>query len=166
MDASHTCHHSSCIVHMVYNPAHVNQDRKSCCESARKLRRARQAIPKHCDKHNPPCRLVVSASVYEIDISKLTRYQLASRTINEIYALQFNVLQLARELPVKSDYNRPRKHLYSIFETQFPLCVPAITVDPINLVTKRPESRRDKQKPDLLCIFCKKIKSFDTPTGL
>lgn len=161
MDVSHTCHHNNCIIHVVYDPTHINQDRKSCCELARKLRREGQVIPKHCDKHNPSCRLVVSAHLYEIDEGKLTNYQLTSRTINEVYALQFNVLRLARGLPVKSDYNRSRRHSYSAFETQLPSCVPTIVVDSIHLITKRSKSRRDKKKSNLLCIFYKKIKTFD-----
>ena len=60
MDASHTCHHDHCIVHLTYEPAYINQDRKSCCEKAKKLRQEHKEIPEHCSKHNPPCLLQVS----------------------------------------------------------------------------------------------------------
>ncbi|KAL8657376.1 MAG: hypothetical protein Q9226_001972, partial [Calogaya cf. arnoldii] len=57
MDASHTCHHDTCIVHVTYEPTHVNHDRKNCCGQARKLRQEGEEIPEHCEHHNPPCLL-------------------------------------------------------------------------------------------------------------
>lgn len=54
VDASHTCHHDSCIIHVTLEPAHVNHERKACCEGARKLRRARQEVPEYCGIHDPP----------------------------------------------------------------------------------------------------------------
>ena len=65
MDASHTCHHEHCIVHLVYESADVNDDRKSCCELAKQLRREKKEIPEHCDKHCPSCLLQVSISIFE-----------------------------------------------------------------------------------------------------
>lgn len=58
-DASHTCHHEYCLVHLTFEAANINQDRKACYDYARFLRREGLPIPKHCDKHNEPCLLQV-----------------------------------------------------------------------------------------------------------
>lgn len=60
MDASHTCHHDTCIIHVTYEPTHINHDRKNCCGEARKLRQEGKDIPEHCEHHSPPCLLQVS----------------------------------------------------------------------------------------------------------
>ena len=60
MDASYTCYYNSCIVHIVFDPANINHDRKECCETAIRLRREGKPIPEHCEKYNPPCLLQVS----------------------------------------------------------------------------------------------------------
>lgn len=64
MDVSHTCHHNNCIVHIFYEAAHINQNRKKCCAMARRMRQEKRAeeIPEHCEEYNPPCRLQVSAT--------------------------------------------------------------------------------------------------------
>ncbi|KAL8840125.1 MAG: hypothetical protein Q9170_001473 [Blastenia crenularia] len=61
-DASHLCHHDQCIVHVVYEGADTNQDRKQCHEAAQFLRNERERIPATCELHNPPCLLQVSQS--------------------------------------------------------------------------------------------------------
>ncbi len=60
MDASHTCHHEHCIVHVTYEPADVNLDRSDCCSQARLLRQDSRVVPEHCSKHTPPCLMQVS----------------------------------------------------------------------------------------------------------
>ena len=60
MDGSHTYHHNSCIVHIVYEPADVNDNRKECCALAKRLRQEGTSIPEHCAAHNPPCLLQVN----------------------------------------------------------------------------------------------------------
>ena len=52
MDASHTCHHDNCIIHVTYEFADINQDRKDCCKRAKAVRRAGRTVPHHCTKHN------------------------------------------------------------------------------------------------------------------
>ena len=66
MDASHTCHHSTCINHVTYEATHINHSRKACCEMTKKLRREKKEIPEHCDEHDPPCLLQVSNTLFEI----------------------------------------------------------------------------------------------------
>lgn len=58
-DASHTCHHEYCLVHLVFEAADVNQDRKVCHDLAMFLRREGLPIPKHCDRHDQPCLMQV-----------------------------------------------------------------------------------------------------------
>ena len=65
MDASHTCHHSTCINHVTYEATHINHSRKTCCEMAKKLRREKREISEHCDKHDPPCLLQVSNTLFQ-----------------------------------------------------------------------------------------------------
>lgn len=60
MDASHTCYHDCCIVYITYDPAHINQDRKACCQLSRRLRQEGKEIPEYCSNHDPPCLLQVS----------------------------------------------------------------------------------------------------------
>ncbi|KAL8838301.1 MAG: hypothetical protein Q9170_002199 [Blastenia crenularia] len=60
MDASHICHHDSCIVHVTYEPAHINHDRKACCQKSRRMRGEGKEVPEHCREHSPPCLLQVS----------------------------------------------------------------------------------------------------------
>ena len=61
MDASHTCHHDHCIIHITYEAADVNVSREDCCREARALRQQNAAdVPEHCSKHQPPCLMQVS----------------------------------------------------------------------------------------------------------
>ena len=64
MDASHLCHHDDCIIHITYEPAHINQDRKTCCMEAQSLRQQGLFIPEYCDKHDPPCLMQVSSPAH------------------------------------------------------------------------------------------------------
>ncbi|KAI4237115.1 MAG: hypothetical protein LQ349_002098 [Xanthoria aureola] len=149
MDASHTCHHDTCIIHVTYEPTHINHDRKNCCGEARKLRQEGKDIPEHCEHHSPPCLL-----------------QHAALTTNEAFSIQFDVLRRARGIsPDPTPLTRPRRHRWSTFEGYLPCRYPAIKVDPDNLALDRPASRRIPGKPDLICMFCKKIKAFDSAAG-
>ncbi len=60
MEASHLCHQEHCLLHVVYEPADINQDRKSCAAEARFARQSGEAIQKSCSRHDPPCLLQVS----------------------------------------------------------------------------------------------------------
>ena len=60
-DASHTCHHDHCLIHITYEAAHVNARRDECIREARRLRAQNAAdVPEHCSKHQPPCLMQVS----------------------------------------------------------------------------------------------------------
>ena len=61
-DASHLCHHDDCIVHIAWEGAHINEDRKDCCARARFMRGEGDPVPEHCDQHDPPCLMQVSQS--------------------------------------------------------------------------------------------------------
>lgn len=62
MDASHLCHHDDCIVHITWEPANINHDRKLCRALARYLRQQGGLVPECCNKYNPPCLMQVSFS--------------------------------------------------------------------------------------------------------
>ena len=62
MDASHTCHHNNCIIHLVFEAPPINHDRKECHDLAIKLRSEKKEIPHHCEKPDPPCLMQVSSS--------------------------------------------------------------------------------------------------------
>lgn len=62
MDASHLCHQNGCIVHLLYEAAHINESRKECCADARRFRQEKKEIPEFCSKHEVPCLLQVSVS--------------------------------------------------------------------------------------------------------
>ena len=61
LDASHLCHHGSCIVHIVYEGAHINCDREQCRTEARRLRQNGKPVPEGCTLHHPPCMMQVSS---------------------------------------------------------------------------------------------------------
>ena len=77
-------------------------------------------------------------------------------------------LRQARDLPSSlRPFLRPRRHPYSTFEGQIPSRFPALAVDPVSFVTERPSPRKKNGKPDLFCVFCKRIKKpYDTIAGL
>lgn len=60
MDASHLCHHEHCLIHVVLEPANINQNRKECVRQARFLRAERRTVPEECALHDPPCLMQVS----------------------------------------------------------------------------------------------------------
>ena len=59
MEVSHLCHQEHCLVHIFYETADVNQDRKTCAMWARTERQEGRDISKSCLKHDPPCLLQV-----------------------------------------------------------------------------------------------------------
>jgi hypothetical protein len=148
MQASHLCHHHLCIVHVVYESAEVNTDRKQCYQRAKFLRHEGLPVPPHCERHQPCCEL-----------------QHAVLTTFETLLIQFFVLLLALGLPLLAQPPRPRWHTYPTFEFQLPLkfcegvkC--AVAVDSMSLVNETPV--RKEGKPDLICRFCTHIKSFQS----
>lgn len=56
MEGSHFCHQRFCIVHLVFDPSHINGDREECRHYAWTLRRNDQPVPMYCDiiTHDPP----------------------------------------------------------------------------------------------------------------
>ncbi|KAL8762042.1 MAG: hypothetical protein Q9184_001889 [Pyrenodesmia sp. 2 TL-2023] len=155
MDASHLCHHEHCIVHLTYEPADVNQDRKGCSDRARFLRAERRPVPEECTVHNPPCMM-----------------QRAAITALEAYYHQFAVLSKAYGLPSISPIPRPRRYIYPTFESHIPCQYSSIAVDETQLVSEqlRPElfAADTQHRPDLTCTFCvlTSIKSFASIMGL
>ena len=60
MNASHLCHHKHCIVHVIYEATHMNQERNECCDFARFLRQVERSVSEHCTRHNSSCMMQVS----------------------------------------------------------------------------------------------------------
>jgi hypothetical protein len=63
MDASHLCYHEHCIVHVVYESADINQNRKDCLRRALFLRQERRFISERCEMHDPRCMMQVGAFI-------------------------------------------------------------------------------------------------------
>ncbi len=59
-DAFHTCHQEFCLIHITYEGADINEDRKLCCERAKFLRAEGRPVPESCARHDPPCLMQVS----------------------------------------------------------------------------------------------------------
>ena len=164
MDASHTCHQNCCIAHIAYEPTNTNHDRKACCELAARLRQEGKPIPEHCETHNPPCLLQVSIWKALDGQCSSPLMQHAALTTQEAYAIQFDVLRRARGIAPKP-IDRPRRHRFSSFESQLPCRFPALKVESADLILERP-APTNPAKPQLLCIFCKRLKNLQTVTGL
>ena len=63
MDASHTCHHEYCIIHITWEDTDTNRlSRIDCCTEARRLRQEGKEVPEYCSQHRPPCLMQVSNS--------------------------------------------------------------------------------------------------------
>ena len=65
MNASHLCHQEHCIIHVIYELANVNQNRKECRRRACFLRREKRSIFEHCTKHNSSCKMQICNSSRE-----------------------------------------------------------------------------------------------------
>ncbi|KAL8942297.1 MAG: hypothetical protein Q9216_001741 [Gyalolechia sp. 2 TL-2023] len=155
MDASHLCHHEHCVIHVVYEPADVNQGRKECQRLARFLRAERRPVPSECILHDPPCMM-----------------QRAALTSLEIYYHQFAVLSRAYGLPELVPVLRPRRYMYPTFESQLPCQYLSIGPDPAELVHEEAHTELSmspkKHRPNLTCKFCVRgnIKTFASIIGL
>ncbi|KFY57250.1 hypothetical protein V496_06486 [Pseudogymnoascus sp. VKM F-4515 (FW-2607)] len=136
MQGSHLCHHQLCIIHLTYESAEANNNRKSCHEEARFIRGEGFNIPPYCNKHQPPCLM-----------------QHAALTTFESFLIQFSVLRQAQGLPASPALARPRWHQYKTFEYQLPLqfvaCPLAVTANPCDLVNP---GIKASQKPEL-CYY-------------
>lgn len=60
-DGSHRCSQGFCIVpsHATFDTIDENEGRAGCADEAQGLRKQNKPIPRHCDRHNPPCFLQV-----------------------------------------------------------------------------------------------------------
>ncbi|KAL8854852.1 MAG: hypothetical protein Q9221_000358 [Calogaya cf. arnoldii] len=150
MDASHRCHQDHCVVlaHLVYESAHINQDRNRCCSEARIMRQNDAEIPEHCSEHDPPCLL-----------------QHAVLTTFEAYSVQndFLCMAIGEERPARLP--KPRYYKYPTFETRLPTRFSAMKVDPSELVSER-KSLKKEGKPDLICSLCASLKAYKGPINL
>jgi hypothetical protein len=152
MQGSHLCNQHLCIIHLVYETAEINNERKECHARARFLRSEGLDVPDHCDKHHPACLL-----------------QQAALTTFEMYLVQFSVWRAANGMSPITAPPTPRWHPYPTFEFGLPLsfCQPdsSMTLRPEHLVA-HPESVSLEGKPDLTCAFCPRIKSFKSVIAL
>ncbi|KAL8762038.1 MAG: hypothetical protein Q9184_001885 [Pyrenodesmia sp. 2 TL-2023] len=151
MDASHLCHQDHCIVHVTYEAADINQDRKLCAERARNARKEGADIPRSCSRHSPPCLL-----------------QHAALTTCEVYLIQFDILRRATGLPLSLAAPENGHHPYPTLESRLPLTwkmsEQALSFDTTDLVAHAPPIQRPDQ-PDLVCPYCARLKAWATPTG-
>ena len=166
MDASHLCHHEHCIRHITYEPAHINQDRKRCCERARFLRQENRDVPEHCTSHSPPCMMQVRGDDSHVKKAIHTDYlsQHAALTALEVCYIQFDILRQAYGIPATEIIPRPRRYPYRTFESQLPCVFPAVKVTSADLQRSfAPLTGR----PELTCPFCllSKVKAFASIVG-
>lgn len=140
MDASHLCHHRHCILHVVYEPAHINADRNDCFTRARFLRAEGRPIDRHCRNHNPPCLM-----------------QHAALTSLESFHIQAAVFHQAKGLPRPEPTPRPRRYPFPTFESTVPSTFPSVTVVPSELI---PAAEDDglRGRPNLTCVFCSRLR--------
>ncbi|KAL8668261.1 MAG: hypothetical protein Q9202_000239 [Teloschistes flavicans] len=152
MDASHLCHQEHCLVHIVYEAADLNQDRRECAAGARAARLDSTDIPAECSKHSPPCLL-----------------QHAALTMAEVYLIQFSILSVATGLSLPLSTQRPSSHLYPTFEAQLPLVCKlshqAVKYNREDLLANGP-TEDTWDRPDLICKYCSRVKAYMTITGL
>ncbi|KAL8649549.1 MAG: hypothetical protein Q9226_005533 [Calogaya cf. arnoldii] len=135
MDASHLCHQEHCVIHLVYEPAHINQDRNNCLERAKFLRSQNLPVPEGCTAHDPPCMM-----------------QRAALTALEACYHQFAVLRKAYGLPPHHEILRPQRYPYRTFEYRIPGQYSSIRVEAAHLVTKLPGDA--DHLPDFTCTYC------------
>ncbi|KAL8869292.1 MAG: hypothetical protein Q9174_004382 [Haloplaca sp. 1 TL-2023] len=151
MDVSHLYHQDHCLVHLAYEAAHINDDRKICAAEARKARQDGLDIHKTCSKHDPPCLLKHAALV-----------------TSEVYLIQFDVLRQATGLHLALATDRPQHHLYPTFETRLPLSWDptqiAVNASVKNFASKVPPPQR-LSRPQLLCAFYSRVKGYGTVIG-
>ena len=167
MDASHLCHHEHCVIHLVYEPANVNQDRHECCSQAKFLRSERRMVPEHCTLHDPPCMMQVSEEQILLSIWKKAKIeQHAALTPLEIYYHQFAELSQANGLPPPVAPTRPWRYPYPTFESSLPCQFPSVAVRQADLVSKPPTGRLS-HRPDLMCRYCvgSNLKTFASIIG-
>ncbi|KAL8819220.1 MAG: hypothetical protein Q9223_002302 [Gallowayella weberi] len=173
MDASHLCHHEHCVVHLVYEPANVNQERSECQRRARFLRAEKRAVPEECSKHNPPCMMQASSypPVPHAMIVPNTK-QRAAVTALEAYYHQFAVLSKAHGFPPLPYINRPRRYPFPTIEAHLPSQFSTINLEKAKLASKEMldecTTNAKKYRPDLTCSFCvaTSLKTYATIIGL
>jgi hypothetical protein len=147
---SHLCHKHLCLIHVSFETAEDNKDRKECHLRAQFLRQEGLPVPKHCSKHDPPCLM-----------------QHAALTILEAFLVQFFVLRTAKGKAHLAPPQRPRWHRYSTLEYQLPLTFcqddSAVSLSPSEMVK---EVVHTEGKPELRCRFCSRIKAFKSIIAL
>ncbi|KAI4273745.1 MAG: hypothetical protein LQ337_004417 [Flavoplaca oasis] len=157
MDASHLCHHEFCVVHLVYEPADVNQERNECQRRARFLRGEKRQV------------LVLP---YRLRSCHTDIDQRAAVTALEACYHQFAVLSKAYGFPPLPYINRPRRYPFPTIEAHLPNQFSSISLDEARLVSKtllEESAAGGKQyRPDLTCNFCvaTNLKTYATIVGL
>ncbi|KAL9042298.1 MAG: hypothetical protein Q9180_000694 [Flavoplaca navasiana] len=147
MDASHLCHQEHCIVHLVYEPADVNQSRNDCLKRAKFLRSQRLPVPEECTAHDPPCMM-----------------QRAAISALEAYYHQFAALRQAHGLSPMHEISKPQRYPYPTFEYRLPCRYSSIRFDAAELVSS--PSAVD-HLPDFTCKYCSpQLKTFASIIGL
>ncbi len=109
-DGSHLCHQEHCIVHLVYESAAVNWDRRDCSHEALFLRQDGREVPESCTKHSPPCLMQVSNHMKRCSELSTDHPKHAALTTREAYYIQFAVFRQAKGIPPTLPIPRPRRY--------------------------------------------------------
>ena len=166
MDASHLCHHEHCVIHIVYEPADINESRKACLRRARFLRSEKRPVPAECDLHDPPCMMQVRFFV-AVPLFFANSNQHAALISSESYRHQFQILAEVNGLPPPKPLPRPRRYPYPTFESLLPSQYPAVAINRNELVFGSSTSVKEG-RPNLICDFCSsvRLKSYASIVGL
>lgn len=151
-EGSHLCNHRQCAIHLVYETAQINQERKICHARARFRRQCGLPIAERCDTHYPGCLL-----------------QQAALTTYETLLIQFWVLHIAVGRSPPPPPRRPRWLRYPTFEFKLPLnfCHGPSTLNLEHQELVDHVAPQDhNEKPELLCSFCRGIKAFKSVVAL
>lgn len=152
MEGSHLCHRGPCVNpnHVVYESSAENASRKLCYYDAQeaRLHAAYQEMPTYCQKHEPPCDLL-----------------LASLTHIEACWIQIAVLRESLQLPALAAPEKPTDHPFPTFEFHLPLSYQSNTTEHETRVSdvttaKTATSKDGPRTPILYCSFCNHVKTF------
>ena len=59
MNVFHLCHQNHCLIHVIYESVHINQDRKRCHRLTQFFRQQKKEISEHCTKHEFFCKMQI-----------------------------------------------------------------------------------------------------------
>ena len=154
------------IIHATYEPAHNNHDRKNCSTEAQSLRQQGLSIAERCDKHDPPCLMQVSSPVGIENSGPLILPSTLHCPLSKLTA--FNSPTCAKPKGYRLGLSPPDRE-----DIDIPLLNPNFRSHQVSAPSFRNPEHLSSQalpankegRPDFICTFCTKIKSFTSAVG-